>query len=267
MENPESARFTFSGWCDAIRNGAWDNAESFLATDVIVNGASTPRHVYIQQLMEANFETAHLDLCIIDDETFEIAARFLIPCPPEAISRDDEWTEQNLYSVVNGKISAIQILAGANKRNSSAPKNELKSKTWTRALLQATELRKFYTEYIDSINALTMGNHFDAQCRDIVRHNYHDYGRDEYREMIESSFREISGLRFTIESLIVNEDTQQVAARLGFTGVPTKEFRGIPPTGSSVKFSEHAFYQLEEGRIKEVWSLLDLAAYRRSIAL
>lgn len=73
-------------------------------------------------------------------------------------------------------------------------------------------------------------------------------------------------LGFTIERLVVNEEAQQVAARLGFTGVPIREFRGIAATGNAVRFREHAFYQLERGQIRQVWSLLDLAAYRASMA-
>ncbi|KAJ3493198.1 hypothetical protein NLG97_g4884 [Lecanicillium saksenae] len=267
MDTSQTARSIFLEWCAAIRNSEWDIAKSLLAADVIVNGASTPRQGYIQTLMDANFETAHLYMCIVDDEAAEIAARFIIPGPQEGLGQGDEWTEQNLYSVVDDKICAIRILAGANKAEAPGARKDLDTNNTTGAIFQATELRKFYTEYIDSINALTMRDHFDTQCQDVICHNYHRYNRDEYRGMIESSFREISGLRFTIERLIVSKESQQVAARLGFTGVPTKEFRGIPPTGGSVKFSEHAFYQLEGGRIKQVWSLLDLDAYRTSILL
>lgn len=204
-------------------------------------------------------------MLIADDEMAEIAIRYTFPRSLQSLSQGEEWAEQALFSIVGDKISAVQTIAGANHFSNPISYSESKEDTQTVKIKKA-DLRKFYTAYIDSINTLTMREHFDEFCQDVVTHNYISYDRDEYRKMIESSFEEISGLRFTVERLIVNEEAQQVAARLGFTGVPTRTFRGIAPTGKSVKFSEHAFYQLEHGRIKQVWSLLDLASYRASIA-
>ncbi|KAM3510547.1 hypothetical protein MY11210_005800 [Beauveria gryllotalpidicola] len=266
MALSKNYRLTFSQWLDAVRNGDWDTAETFLADDVMVNGSSMAGHAYIQQLKDDNFETARLDLCIVDDERAELAARFVFRRSPEPLDEDKEWTAQTFFSFANDKISAVQALAGANNSAGPEPNGEANQETALPRALKSSDLRKFYTEYIDSINTRTMRDRFDEFCPGVVVHNYFSYVRRQYRGLIESSFEEISGLRFTIERLIVNEEAQQVAARLAFTGVPTKNFRGIAPTGNPVSFSEHGFYQLEEGRIKQVWSLLDLAAYQASIA-
>ncbi|KAM3497058.1 hypothetical protein MY10362_009575 [Beauveria mimosiformis] len=259
-------RLTFSQWLDALWNGDWGHAETFVADDVIVNGSSMAGHAYIQKLKDENFETARLDLCIVDDERAELAARFVFPRSPEPLDKDKEWTAQTFFSFANDKIAAVQALAGANKSAGPEPNGQTNQETALPKTLTSLDLRKFYTDYIDSINTRTMRDRFQEFCRGVVVHNYFSYVRRQYRGLIESSFDEISGLRFTIERLIVNEETQQVAARLAFTGVPTKNFRGIAPTGNPVSFGEHALYQLEEGRIKQVWSLLDLAAYQASIA-
>lgn len=265
MEDSRNMQQIFSEWALAIQNSDWQRAETFLAADVIVNRSSMTAHAYLQKLQVREFQTAHLDMYIFDENLAEIAARFMFPSSPEPLSKGEEWTEQTLFIIVGDKISVVETLAGAN--NCPNPDSiEKPKRIQGDRTVESSDLRKFYTEYIDSINALTMREHFDEFCQDVVTHNYLEHGRDEYREMIESSFKEISGLHFTIERLIVNDENQQVAARLGFTGVPTKEFRGIAPTGNSVVFSEHAFYQLERGRIKQVWSLLDLASYRASIA-
>lgn len=84
--------------------------------------------------------------------------------------------------------------------------------------------------------------------------------------MIESSFDDIRGLHFSVEELVVDDDSAQIAARLGFTGLPVRSFRGIEPTGKEVRFSEHAYYKLHQGRIFWVTSLLDLEAYRTCMA-
>lgn len=265
MEDSRNIQNIFFEWTLAIQNSDWQRAETFLAADVIVNRSSMTAHAYVQKLQEREFQTAHLDMRIFDENLAEITARYTFPSSPEPLSKGEEWTEQTLFTIVGHKISVVETLAGTN--NSPDLDSVRKPKENQRdGKSESSDLRKFYTEYIDSINALTMREHFDKFCQDVVTHNYLEYGRDEYREMIESSFKEISGLHFTIERLIVNEEDQQVAARLGFTGVPTKEFRGIAPTGNNVVFGEHAFYQLEKGRIKQVWSLLDLASYRASIA-
>ncbi|EJP66115.1 SnoaL-like polyketide cyclase [Beauveria bassiana ARSEF 2860] len=273
MASSRNYRLIFSEWLDALRNGDWGSAETFVADDVIVNGSSTAGQAYIQELKDDNFQTARLDLCIVDDERAELAARFVFPPrSPESPLLDEgkEWTAQTFFSFANDKISAIQALAGANNSAGPEPNHGDGEVNQDPALLRKTlkteDLRKFYTEYIDSINARTMRDRVDEFCPGVVVHNYFSYVQRQYRGLIESSFDEISGLRFTVERLIVNEEAQQVAARLTFTGVPTKNFRGIAPTGKPVSFSEHAFYQLEEGRIRQVWSLLDLAAYRASIA-
>lgn len=265
MENSKKFQHIFSEWTMAIQNGDWHRAEAFLAADVIVNRSSMTAHAYVQKLQKDKFQTARLDLCIFDDSSADIAARYTFPSSPEPLNQGEEWTEQTLFTIVGDRISVIETLADTNNCPDLGSGQE--SKMSLRAgKAESPDLRKFYTEYIDSINALTMREHFDEFCQNMVTHNYLKYGRDEYREMIESSFKEISGLHFTIERLIVNEKDQQIAARLGFTGVPTKEFRGIAPTGNGAVFSEHAFYQLDQGRIKQVWSLLDLASYRASIA-
>ncbi|ATY64104.1 polyketide cyclase [Cordyceps militaris] len=264
MKSLKDTHIIFSHWFSAIQNGYWNTAETFLASDVVVNGKSLTRHACIQKLQDDKFNTAQLDMCIVDDESAEIAARFLFPRPPD---QTEAWTAQTLFTIVHDKLSTIQFLADRNYSAAPLSKTEPMGKKVAPAQgLNTSDLRAFYTDYIDSINTRTMRGHFDASCQDVVTHNHVDYTRDAYREMIESSFDDISGLRFTIERLVVNEEAQQVAARLGFTGVPIREFRGIAATGNAVRFSEHAFYQLERGQIRQVWSLLDLAAYRASMA-
>lgn len=255
---------TFDEWTAAVERGDWAKATTFLAGDITVNGDATLGEAYIQELKAENMNGSRREIIIVDEETGDIAARFVNLPTTKALDASEEWTEQTLYSFNDGKISSIQSLQGANikelkSENSPAHHDSAAQDT------NQTDLRLLYTEYIDSINALTMDKHFGSFCHDAVTHNYHTYQRDAYREMIESSFEEIKGLHFTIERLIVDTGKQRVAARLGFTGVPSKEFRGIPPTGNSVRFSEHAFYQFQQGRIKQVWSLLDLEAYKRSV--
>ncbi|KAJ2974716.1 hypothetical protein NQ176_g5911 [Zarea fungicola] len=256
---------SFTDWLAAVEHADWNKAETLLAGNVIVNGKAVARHAYIYILQKENIRTKKLEMCIIDDESGDIAARLMHLDTGGSPSLSEQFTEQTLFSFTDGKISTIQSLGALNSTTDRKETDTTAKSASHSGANQEGNLHQFYTNYIDSINNHTMEATFGSFCRDMVTHNHHSYTRDEYREMIESSFEEISGLHFTIERLLVNHQTQRVAARLGFTGVPTKAFRGIQPTGKGVIFSEHAFYQLERGKIKQVWSLLDLEAYRVSI--
>jgi predicted ester cyclase len=56
-----------------------------------------------------------------------------------------------------------------------------------------------------------------------------------------------------------------VACRLQFRCTPAREWRGLRPNGRSIAFAEHVFYAFREGRIAEVWSLLDHAAIEEQL--
>ena len=56
-----------------------------------------------------------------------------------------------------------------------------------------------------------------------------------------------------------------IAARLKFHCSPRGEFLGLPVNGRTVSFAEHVFYELEGGKIKAAWSLLDKAAVEEQL--
>ncbi|CCF47330.1 hypothetical protein CH063_04122 [Colletotrichum higginsianum] len=88
---------------------------------------------------------------------------------------------------------------------------------------------------------------------------------EEYRRGVEGSREAISGLRFEIQELLVDDETQQVAARLQITGTPVAEFAGARPNGKAVKFHEHCMYRFDKGKIALVWATMELDAYRRQL--
>ncbi|OAP55896.1 hypothetical protein AYL99_10048 [Fonsecaea erecta] len=147
------------------------------------------------------------------------------------------------------------------------------------------DLRRQYLAYIHKINSSPCGpGDLDEFVKDGVVHNdsapmpVHEYAR-----LIGDSKRDLPGLLFEVEMLIVEknhgsiispppaavvsttstpgskEDWRQkcdgsVAARLKLTYKPT-------PTTQDT-FYEHVFYALEQGKIFRVWSLLDGAGLK-----
>ncbi|CZT36037.1 ester cyclase [Rhizobium sp. 9140] len=123
--------------------------------------------------------------------------------------------------------------------------------------MASTELSRLYRDYIDCLNRQA----FDALANfvgDDVRHNGRRIGVSGYRAMLEKDFREIPDLAFRIALVVA--DPPVIACRLSFDCTPVGEFLGLPVNGRKVQFTENVFYTYCEGKIRDVWSVVDKAA-------
>ena len=80
----------------------------------------------------------------------------------------------------------------------------------------------------------------------------------EVLAMLEADYEQIPDLHFNIELLAV--DSPHVACRLRFDVTPKGSFLGLAVDGKNVTFCENAFYLFSDGKIREVWSVIDKAA-------
>ena len=119
------------------------------------------------------------------------------------------------------------------------------------------EIAGLYRAYIACLNAQDWPN-LGRFVHDDARHNGRPFGLAGYRAMLEQDFRDIPGLHFNIEQLIA--DPPMIAARLRFNCTPKGTFLGLPVNGRRVSFTENVFYQFRDGKISEVWSIIDKAA-------
>lgn len=120
----------------------------------------------------------------------------------------------------------------------------------------SSDLRDVYRGYIACLNQQdwdALGQLVDNE----VHYNGQRVGLSGYREMLERDYRQIPDLQFNIRLLIAESD--HIAARLDFDCTPIGEFLGLPVNGRRVRFSENVFYRFREGRIVEVWSVIDKA--------
>jgi steroid delta-isomerase-like uncharacterized protein len=122
---------------------------------------------------------------------------------------------------------------------------------------QAQAASLMYERYIACLNARNWNELGDFVATDVV-HNGCRLGVDGYRAMLEQNYRDIPDLHFNVDQVVANES--RVACRLRFDCTPVGEFLGVPVNGRRVVFHEHAFYALREGKIAEVFSVLDKAA-------
>ncbi|MCB8882859.1 ester cyclase [Acidisoma cellulosilytica] len=120
-----------------------------------------------------------------------------------------------------------------------------------------TELSDLYRDYIACLNAQDwprLGQFVHQQAV----HNGRPFGLTGYRAMLEQDFRDIPDLHFTIQRLIV--DPPMIASRLQFDCTPRASFLGLPVNGRRISFTENVFYECRDGKIADVWSVIDKPA-------
>jgi predicted ester cyclase len=124
------------------------------------------------------------------------------------------------------------------------------------------DLSTLYRNYLDCLNRRnwsSLGQFVD----DDVIHNGRPFGLSGYRNMLEQDVRDIPDLRFDIE-LLVNEPPV-VASRLRFNCSPKGTFLGLHIDGKRIDFTENVFYAFRDGKIVQVWSVIDKSAIEAQI--
>jgi predicted ester cyclase len=123
--------------------------------------------------------------------------------------------------------------------------------------MTSTTLADLYRDYLTCLNRQDWPS-LQRFVHDEVRHNGRPLGLEGYQAMLERDFLQIPDLAFTIELLL--SDPPHVASRLRFECTPTGAFLGLPVNGRRVSFAENVFYRFVEGKIVEVWSVIDKTA-------
>ena len=119
------------------------------------------------------------------------------------------------------------------------------------------DLEATYRDYIACLNKQDWPN-LGRFVHGDVRHNGRPLGIGGYRAMLEADYEQIPDLRFEIQILIA--DPQHVACRLRFDVTPHGDFLGLSVNGQRVTFCENVIYAFRDGKIQEVWSVIDKAA-------
>jgi predicted ester cyclase len=128
--------------------------------------------------------------------------------------------------------------------------------------LSEPDLSTIYRSYLDCLNRrdwASLGQFVD----DHAIHNGRPFGLAGYRAMLEKDVSDIPDLRFDIELLVTQPPF--VASRLRFDCTPRVPFLGIDTRGKRIAFTENVFYAFREGKIVEVWSVIDKSAIEAQI--
>jgi steroid delta-isomerase-like uncharacterized protein len=124
------------------------------------------------------------------------------------------------------------------------------------------DLDVHYRRYLASLNERRLDRLVEF-VHDEITYNDVPMSRADYRDLIARHIAAVPDMFFAIDLLVVRAD--HVACRITFDCTPQAEFLGLQPSGRTVSFSEHVFYRFREGRIEQVWSLLDMEAVRKQL--
>jgi predicted ester cyclase len=127
-----------------------------------------------------------------------------------------------------------------------------------------TDLTILYRAYIDCLNRQEWSQLGLYVAADVF-HNGRPFGLTGYRAMLENDFRQIPDLRFNIELLVA--DAVLVAARLVFDCSPKGIFLGLAVNGRRVRFAENVIYEFRDGKIVQVWSVIDKAVIEAQLSI
>jgi predicted ester cyclase len=125
------------------------------------------------------------------------------------------------------------------------------------------DLGELYRRYIACLNRQDWPSLNQFVADGVIR-NGRQIGLPGYREMLQRDFEQIPDLRFSIELLI--SDPPYVASRLAFDCSPRGRFLGLDVNGKRVSFTENVFYEFRNGKIVQVWSVIDKAAIEAALS-
>ena len=129
--------------------------------------------------------------------------------------------------------------------------------------MSTEELRDFYLRYVELANKREFAQMADFAHEEVIMNGT----PVKMADMVAEFYKHIDAvpdLHWEIQDLVVEGDL--VAARLIDTGTPVREWNGLTPTGASVKITETAFYQVQDGRFKHMSYLMDIDTARRQLA-
>jgi predicted ester cyclase len=120
------------------------------------------------------------------------------------------------------------------------------------------DLRATYNEYIETLNNQGYKRLAPFVHDNMIHNDSKPMSPDAYGQMILDTIQDFPGFRFHVEMLTVeqpgNAGDGTVAARLRLSYAPL----GTRTEAERVVFYEHVFYRFELGKIRRVWSLVDL---------
>jgi steroid delta-isomerase-like uncharacterized protein len=102
---------------------------------------------------------------------------------------------------------------------------------------------------------------------DVKQHSpFEATGVQTIKEMVFTTlYRAFPDLHITVEDVI--EEGDKVVVRDTVTGTHLGDFNGLPPTGKSVSYGEIFIIRFTNGRIAEIWGVVDIFTQMRQLGI
>lgn len=250
----------FLRYVDSVNRGQWSQLDHFFHPHFRQNDRRIDLEEYISTLTASGPPTPTItktvDILVQDDASGCLGARIITK------SGEFEYPEHLLCKFQNGKIKDIKSITDMDVLRDRVSNIERSTDSEVTIASAETDLGQMYTSYIACINNQTMATELHKYCHPEVTWCGRQLPLDEYRKLMEDSFSAIQGLAFKIRHLVVDKARQRLAVRIEFSGTPVAKYSGVEPNGKAVAFAEHAFYWIEEGKIRKVSTVIDWETYR-----
>ncbi|KFA68521.1 hypothetical protein S40285_09689 [Stachybotrys chlorohalonatus IBT 40285] len=276
MSSREQLAQAYHKWLKALVDRDSTVISASVADAIIHNGDSFDNQTYSDYVLKSleafSDHTIELDMLTVDVQTRGVAAsvihRGTLQKPylgglvtSEAI----EWSEHVLnWFNAESKIIRTKTLNEVEAIRTGTPQVARMPKVQPAPAPQGFDIKTTYRNYVHT--SVTARENLHNFVQPTLTHNLHPCTLDQFRGFIESTTKQIQGFDVTIVDLITDEVSQHVAARIELSGKPVAEFAGVQPTGKEVRFPEHAFYKLSEGKIIHYRGVADLDVYKKCLA-
>ncbi|KXH36980.1 3-oxoacyl-(acyl-carrier-protein) reductase [Colletotrichum simmondsii] len=243
---------------------------------------SSPGHSSSQLLsLPAGFEhlgvSSDVNITILhqigDAFTGDLAAILLVRISPKSVFPASTATaviefRRHVFCQIQGtNISNILVIDDVDAlRNSES--QAVRPPSWSaKAPPSGFCLAEAYRAYFNCVSTRTMEENLSKFTNDQITFNGHSVTREQYREAMEECHDVMANCKNTLEKLIVDEEKQQLAARVVFEWTPVKAWNGIEPTGRRVKFTEHVFVWFDEVEVQTLGFEHDLKTCHLAFAV
>lgn len=85
----------------------------------------------------------------------------------------------------------------------------------------------------------------------------------DYARTIAANIEAVPDFHWEVQDLVT--DGNLVAVRLEDSGTPHANWLGIAPSGRAITFQEFAFYRFQDGKIAEIWFLVDVRSIQSQL--
>lgn len=117
-----------------------------------------------------------------------------------------------------------------------------------------SDVETTWRAYLDALHERRL-DRLGEFVHDPIRFNDVDVPLADYAAAINSNIMAVPDFHWDVADLVADGDS--LATRLIDTGTAVSEWLGITPTGKPFRTTEFAFYRFRDGKIAEMWFLLD----------